>query len=218
MKKIFLLSWIICFSLCCDPFSLKTTYQYLEQTGDDQSVTTWSFKNKKALLLIYGNDSVSKTYIECSHDFIESTYKYENPVENTIFTLIRNKDKITAKGKIKGEEIEIIHDVGDGNWVQNVGFGLQNFVRSKKTSYSFFKINPNNLDLVEMVAKKEDVETIKIQNKKYEAIPVRISLPGTKSLFWHAYAWFDAQTYLFLKYQGNSGPGTDDTIITLKNQ
>jgi hypothetical protein len=67
-----------------------------------------------------------------------------------------------------------------------------------------------------MVAKKQSEEEIKIDDKKYKSIRIRLTLKGWLSIFWHADYWYRKSDGVFVKFEGvRGGPLTPKTITEL---
>ena len=67
-----------------------------------------------------------------------------------------------------------------------------------------------------MIANKEGEEEIKIGNKKYHTVKIKVTLKGWLSMFWHSYYWFRKNDGVFVKFEGvRGGPFTPKTTIQL---
>jgi hypothetical protein len=218
MKKIFLLFLAHSLALSAIPIPFSKHFHYTEQTGNVTLNTTWVFKEKAQETHVSGSNEISKTSIKWGPSTEFLSYEYNSTQENQEFSIERKKNVLEVKGKLDGQLVQKKYNIGSDHWIQNLGFGLKEFAKSNQNSYKFVKVSPKDFDLVEMVAKKDEIETLTIQNKTYKAQKILLTLTGFRSMFWKAELWYDSETHEFLKYIGNSGPGTEDTIITLKNQ
>ena len=118
------------------------------------------------------------------------------------------------KGPIK-KEVRI----DDAIWFNKLDHGLSNFAASDQASLSFEALKlMDDLDLIGMEVERVGTERIKLNEKSYEAIKVKLTLNHfLLSKLWSAYCWFRASDGLFLRYQGANGkPGTPETIIELQ--
>ncbi len=95
--------------------------------------------------------------------------------------------------------------------MQEFVFGFKDFLVSNDREYKFEILNPQDLDMHDMIAIKEYVEELKIDNATYVAQKVKITLQGFKRRFWRAEAWYDTKTQRLLRYKANEGPGTPIT-------
>jgi hypothetical protein len=216
------LSLLLIFIICCSFFNLnslftKKTYEFTEETDGKKVNTSWTIKEKSKDIVIVGvndNEIVKLEYKKDSHHL----YKYTVTTHDnkTNFTITKDCQKLIIKGKTGGEKKENTVDIGSQIWIQQFQFGLKPFAKSDNSEEKFIIVNPKDFSTNELIAKKEDIETITVNKKEYKSQKLKITLPGFKGMFWTAHIWFNIENQDFLKYVGNDGPNTSTTTITFK--
>jgi hypothetical protein len=192
-------------------------YVYEEETAGQVSTFTWDVEKEDNYLKLIAEDEISTTIIKCSADFHIFEFYYKSKTVPTEFIVSQIGKNLIAKGRVNNRYLEKVHKI-DLPWIQQFGFGLRPFVLSKEKSIKLCLISPEDFSLQKMVAKKEENEVIFLNNQKYDAIRVTLTLPGFKSMFWKARLWFDRRTGDFLKYSANKGPHTPTTTTILKSK
>ncbi|NGX55957.1 MAG: hypothetical protein K1060chlam5_00191 [Candidatus Anoxychlamydiales bacterium] len=207
---------LLCSFSFSDYFS-KKTYSYQNKKNNKITKTNITFSTKDDLILILKTSSKEETSIKYQKDYELLSYinKIEN--ENTLFNLIRKNNNLICQGRIRNNKLYSSYRLGRNNWVQDFNFGFTSFLQSKKNIYKFIMINPNDFTKNEMIATKQNIETININNEKYSSQKIKVTLRGFRSHFWKAEIWFDTKTNNLLKYVSNEGPGTANIVTTLIN-
>lgn len=182
------------------------TYTFNEEVSGENLPVTWTYEKTKEGIVLKGKERNSETVIDCYSDLVF----HKVTINDKLFyyregnTLFAN----TPRGKRN-------YTLGKTPWIQQFWFGLIPFVQSTDEMVEFYVVNPRDLDLVKLKAIKRNVVKLTLEDKTYDALRIKITLPGFKGAFWKAYIFFDMQTSEFLKYVGNSGPGTPTETITL---
>lgn len=196
--------------------------KYDEVEGSEKRENTFKIKKTGNGFVVHeisqAQDKQSATDIIYNTEGMASSYQYDNPSENTKYTIARSNGQITAEGIIGGKLIKKIHQVGNKNWVQDFIFGLHSFFCDATINeYHFFKISPKDLDLVEMIATKQEEENIVIDGKAYQAKKVYATLDSWfQSKFWSCQVWFDTKTFDYLKYESQAGMFTLQKTVLFK--
>lgn len=196
------------FGLILFAASQLTTLHFLETVQDKTTSFEWTIDTKERSLDLTGKEPDQTTKVLATKSYKFLSMKVEGKEKS--YTMERDGRILL----IKSNKETIKYNLGKGNWVQTFWFGLRPLVDSDDKSYQFSIINPDDFSLHKMVAIKDGTETINLKGKEYEALRIKISLKGFKGMFWSAKCWFDTKTHNFLKYIGNQGPNTPDTIIT----
>ncbi|MCH9613553.1 MAG: hypothetical protein SP1CHLAM54_05580 [Chlamydiia bacterium] len=181
------------------------TYTFNEEVSGETLPVTWTYEKTKEGIVLQGKERNSKTIIDCYSDLT-----FHKVTINDKLFYYREGNMLfatTPKGKRS-------YKLGKTPWIQQFWFGLIPFVQSTDERIEFYVVNPRNLDLVRLKAIKRNVVKLTLDGKTYDALRIKITLPGFKGAFWKAYIFFDMQTSDFLKYVGNSGPGTPTETIT----
>ena len=194
----------------------KKTLKYNEEKDGKIKVSTWEIVTKDKKITITGNEENATYFMEFKEKPYElEKYSCKTKDDKADYTFQRNGKILKISGKADGNEISKEYDIGNSKWFQNFGFCLKPFVDSNDKSIKFIIINPKDFSKIDMIAEKEENEKLKIKNKEFDSIKIKITLTGFKSMFWHGDIWFDSKTKEYLKYQANEGPHTAETTITL---
>lgn len=192
----------------------EQVYRYETEVKGSISSEEWNIKEANSQLSIIGRSEDSTTLIECSKDY--SFYKYDyRPKNQKNFLIISLNGKSLNVSQNKGDKSDNKTYTIHKPWIQEFAFGLIPFVKSQQKSLTFVIVDPKDLTLHTLIAKRASTETITIKGKEFKAEKIIITLPGLKGKFWKAYAWFDTTTYQYLKYEGNEGPGTPTSVTVL---
>lgn len=134
------------------------------------------------------------------------------------FRAYRQGNQIVIDGTYKGKSIKKSVKVDDKPWINKLDHGLSSWVRSDAEEMVFWTLKLNSgLDPILFEAEKIGTETLQTPAGDFETIRVRLNLHGfIVSKLWSAYCWYRKSDGLFVKYQGDSGPGTDLRTIELK--
>jgi len=219
MKKLYLILvfFIFCSFSLKDVFS-KKEYIYKNQTGNKTFKTKWIITNKKDNFIIKKTNSIGITDMIYSMDFILQQLTYKSDIENIHYLFTKEGNKLIAKGKYKGQSNMKTYSTASILWIQEFNYGLKQFLQSNKNELKFFIINPKNFSKNIMIATKESKQKLKVGKETYDALKLKVTLTGFKSMFWKAEIWYDLKTYNLIKYKANEGPGTPMNIITLESE
>lgn len=186
---------------------------YESVTKGESIQAFWSIEKKENKSEMDCVKKDKKIHVEYLLDNSLSNYTEGTSEKN--FCIEKTGPCLIVKNSEKGREKVLSHRIGNKLWIQEFNFGFQNFIRSEKKSCDFCIVYPKDLALHEMVATKEGEEEIQIAGKKYKTQKVKITLDGFKKQFWKAYAWFDKETALLVRYKANEGPRTPYTETSL---
>ncbi|MDX8431408.1 MAG: hypothetical protein SNF33_06385 [Candidatus Algichlamydia australiensis] len=206
--------YIIALSLLC---ASLPELSYNEEIKGISVKTEWFTQKEESSLTLEGKSPKTNFKLVCDPDYIMShvTYLSSKHDKDEQYECYR-EGKILKVKRVSGENESLKeYNIGNCNWIQEFNFGLRPFVRSGLGSFRFCIINPSDLSLNRMIAKKQHIELIKTGKETYRAQKVKITLQGPKALFWTAYAWFDTETGHMVKYKGNRGPNTPMSTVTL---
>lgn len=192
---------------------------YQSTTGRAVTTIDWEVAEEEEFIHLHGLSSKGSVTMTCAKGFHLQKYeevissKHSWKISKEGVCLIIESD-VDGKHKLKSFK------VGETPWVQDFKFGLQEFLASDKRKFSFYIVNPKDLDVHEMIAVKEVEESVDVEGKVYETQKVKITLTGFKKSFWKAQVWYDRQTHVLVKYRANEGPGTlyTETVLLEKAQ
>ena len=141
-------------------------------------------------------------------------WQKQDQKSNTSVKAKRIGDAIEINGTFQGAAVEKRYPTNGLAWYQAMGYNLITFVMSQKPKTTFVTIREDNLDLMEMEAKRESVGTVKVNGIETKAVKVKANLTGFMSMFWSASFWFSIdEEPMLMRYESvEGGPGTPLTI------
>jgi hypothetical protein len=131
------------------------------------------------------------------------------------YTIRREGNQLEGRKKGTSSSGYKRHSLGRRPWVQSFATGLRPFAKGTTRSFEFAIVNPRDLDMHTLVAKRRRQTSVICNKTEEPAIELELSLGGIKGMFWKAKAWVDPHDYTLLKYEGNEGPNTPLTTIEL---
>ena len=137
------------------------------------------------------------------------------------FVAKRTENTIHIKGNFHGEPLEKTVKIDDDVWFNKLDHGLSAFAVSDQEELSFWVLKLlSDLDPIKMTAEKEGTERIRMGERTYDAVKVKLTLNHfILSKLWSAHCWYRASDGLFLRYEGANGrPGTPVTMIELQKK
>ena len=137
------------------------------------------------------------------------------------FVAKRTENTIHIKGNFHGEPVEKTVKIDDDVWFNKLDHGLSAFAVSDQEELSFWVLKLlSDLDPIKMTAEKEGTERIRMGERTYDAVKVKLTLNHfILSKMWSARCWYRASDGLFLRYEGANGrPGTPVTVIELQKK
>jgi hypothetical protein len=199
--------------------SLSTTKEFLiyeKISGKGHSKSTYTVDKTDQNYLISIETKDQKTLLEALNPFKLKIYRYTSLKNGDNYEFRLEGDKLLANGIYKGEKMKEQFSIDKKTpWIQEFDFGLLPLLTSAKSSLNFQLINPKNFKIHKMVAKKQGIEKLRINEKTYDAQEIVVTLQGFKSMFWKAQVWYDVKTNDLLRYKSNEGPHTPTTTVTL---
>jgi hypothetical protein len=130
----------------------------------------------------------------------------------------RSGNRIRLEGVDGDERISRELAIDGAPWFQPLSYALGRFSLSDRESVRFWAIRPDSLEVVKLLATRQDVESVATDAGSFSGRRVRISLGGLLSTFWKAHYWFRLDDGLFIRYEGVRGPpGTPGTVIELRS-
>lgn len=199
-------------TLCAD-----VTYIYNKDVEGRESKTTWTldFQENDNLLHITGESLSGNTLIVTSPDRITHSFSHISKHQNERYSIRREGNVLIAEREVNGKQSQRTFKIGNSAWVQEFDFCFKPFILSDFSDFKFSIVHPKKLDLHDMIATKQHFEQIDLHGQTRDALKVKVTLRGFKSMFWHANLWFDPIAGDLLKYMANEGPNTPVSIITL---
>lgn len=202
------------------PIWSEQTLNYESITAKKTTSTQWNVTEKEKKLEIKGISS-DKSYSTLVTQLNYTLDSFEQKDPNKGYDLKANREGkvLTVTGLVKKVNQTKQYQIGTTPWVQEFAFGFKDFLSSNNREYKFEILQPQTLDMFDMIATKENIEELRIDSNVYEAQKMKITLQGFRKRFWKAEAWYDIKTHRLLRYKANEGPGTPitDTILLENN-
>jgi len=121
---------------------------------------------------------------------------------------------LRVSGTHKGKELKGSLDLKGRIWTMNFDQPLKWYAKKGFTgSMPFLMVSPTDLaHPTGMILTKEAEETLLGR----QVVRLKVGLEGALSLFWSAKVWAESSG-TEVRYQGNKGPGTPDSLIALES-
>lgn len=199
---------------------IAQTIEYSETTGKEEQrlkVQITSLSNGKEIIFTDANTYAHHVFVP---DGSTQSWTHRDKKEQHEFKAVRKGNLIEINGIFKGKPIGKTVKVDEKPWINKLDHGLSAWAvtDTEETELIFWTLKlSSDLDPILFRAEKEGQETIYIENKTFEAIKVKISLDGLLlSKLWSAHCWYEANSGLFLKFEGTQGgPGSPLTTILM---
>lgn len=143
---------------------------------------------------------------------------YRNPKKKTAVTAYQENNFISLSGTYEEKKLNKKFKINDSPWKQIISLDLENFVSTGEKEVTFWAIGiegPGAMKISELSAKLKNEETVTVDEKEVDAIRIRISMTGIMSVLWHGDYWYRKSDNKFIRYEGDSGPGTPLSITEL---
>ena len=209
----------LAFSLCtCFVYGAsEQKFIYESECKGVCTQSAWTYEETQERIQVAVKDKESDVQMEYSAVYDLLSYK-ETKGQEQEMTVTREGPCLLINQNIKGKQKMKSHKMGNSSWVQDFKLGLRPLLTGEDKKFLFQIIDPDSLDVHDMVASKDTEESVEIGGNVYEAQKIKITLQGFKRRFWTGYAWFDKKTHQMIKYRANKGPGTPYTEVVLKEE
>lgn len=196
----------------CFPLVMWSEQKMIYQSATEgiETKTEWVIDQEKQPIGIVGKNRGHDIELKYSPSFSLMHY-LETESTNKAFEIVREGSKLIVNNQSKTKTLKL----GNLPWIQEFKFGFKPFLQSPDRECVFGIVYSKDNSLQEMIATKEKIETLTVNNQSYEAQKLKITLTGFKKRFWKAEAWFDTKTQLMVQYRSNEGPRTPMTEVTL---
>ncbi len=190
----------------------QENHRYLETGGASDLVyrVTIAYGRQVTVTSLHDTERVVKI---CSYN--GDTISWDFDSHDVSIYGMRKNNTLILKGTSHGTAVDKRFTIDDSPWYQPGTYCFRNFVNSNDDTISFWMVRRDILKPEKMQAKKEGLQTIRIQNESIPAQKVRVRLSGVRSIFWHGDYWFRKKDGLMLRYRGTTGPpGSPEKTIT----
>lgn len=198
----------------------NTKLIYRESTGSDQEEISYVLTSKGALIHIKAD--FKDEYHEIVTDKNLDTTKLEISFQKNLTTITINREdnRLVIEGR-QNRSIQVDPEIP---WYQSL-ISLKEFALSRDKKRSFYSLSSHfderlsegkGIQVLRLVASKEEKQTVEINGRKVETWRVMITFDDIRSLFWKAHYWYRTSDGLLVQYKEvRGGPGTPETIGTL---
>lgn len=190
---------------------------YLQQMGSEQSAFTWTMEQGEFVTL-KTIEPLETTTIRCkaSGEVLQWHLQRGN---STSITAIRKGETIHIKGTVNGDMVEKQLLIDDKPWYQFLSFSLQPFLKNESFQKTqFWILAPRRLEMHMMAALKEEEVPVTLHGKEIPAIKVRVAPDGLVGKLFYGHYWYRKPDFLWIKYQGDHGPLSPETVIHLQQE
>jgi hypothetical protein len=191
-------------------------YSYRTWVGKNSTINTWTREIKSGNIVLTSANIMTGEFntMICNSDYETISWFYTNKKKDVILHGTRKNNLVEISGTAKGKPVHSSIMLDDGIWYQFSEFAFSHMLASNRDSAVYYIFWPEKLIFYTMKAKRVGDASISLGGNKIDAIKVKMTLTGLKSIFWSAYYWFRKQDYLFVRYEGvNGAPGTSATVI-----
>ncbi|MBX9923556.1 MAG: hypothetical protein K2Y01_05540 [Rhabdochlamydiaceae bacterium] len=196
----------------CIPLSIWSEQKMVYQSSTEgvHIQTEWVVDHQQEPIGIVGKNRGNDIQLKYSPSFSLLHY-VETGSTAKAFEVVREGSMLIINNETKTKKLKL----GNLPWVQEFKFGFKPFLQSSDQEFIFGIVYNKDNTLQEMIATKEKIETVTVNNQTYETQKLKITLTGFKKRFWKAEAWFDVKTKLMVQYRSNEGPRTPMTEVIL---
>ncbi len=194
------------------------TYQYyetVERKGDYTSRWIIEEKNREIHLTILTNNSNQVYTCVCAPDGSVTELSIIDPDNDTDFIARRKGNTVDFIGTVEGKKHNKKIEVEDLPWGNPIPILLKQQYHKTDSGLDFWVLDIYKGRPIYVQAKKVNTGDVEVLDKTYSADHIEIRLRGALSPFWVANYWIHAETQEFLKFDGDFGPGSPNTIMQL---
>lgn len=212
------LFFLILLTCICNLSGVAQELEYTETTGQEETLLKIRIKpQSEGKELIFTDPETYSRHKFYPEGFTQS-WAHKDEENKHDFEAVREGNQIHIKGTFKGESIQKTVTIDERQWINKLDHGLSAWAVGEEDELVFWTLKlSSDLDPIKFRAEKLGIEKISLPEDTFEAVKVKLTLDGfLLSSLWSAYCWYDANSGLFLKYEGaNGGPGTPTTTIEL---
>lgn len=218
MRISFLLFVFAGVCVVCVSTGLAQELEYLEVTGEEKkhlNISITALPDGRELVFTDEDTHSRHIFAPSGHT---QKWLHNDEKDKHDFEAVREGDQIHIQGIFKGEKVNKTVKIDEKRWINKLDHGLSQWVTGSEEELVFWTLKlSSDLDPIEFRAEKVGKETLALSGEQYETIKVKLTLDGMLlSKLWSAYCWYEAESGLFLKFEGtNGGPGTPLTVIKL---
>lgn len=212
--------FLIFFGFTCLLIEPGATQQleYTETTGQEETLLKIHIKPQAEGKELIFTDPATYSRHRFHPEGSTQRWIHQDKEHQHDFEAFREGNQIHIKGVFKGEPIQKSVSIDKRQWINKLDHGLSAWAIGEEKELVFWTLKlSSDLDPIKFKAVKLGTETLTLPEGDFMTVKVKLSLDGfLLSGLWSAHCWYDADSGLFLKYEGaNGGPGTPTTTIAL---
>ena len=185
--------------------------------GSEETVFTWTMEQGEYITL-KTVDPLETTSLRCTENGEVLEWHLQRS-EHTSVTATRKAETILIEGMVDGDTVNKQLTIDDKPWYQFLSFSLQPFLKDTDALHTqFWILSPRRQEMHLMEALKEGEEPVSLHGKATEAIKVRVAPDGMVGNFFYGHYWYRKSDFLWIKYQGDHGPLSPETIIHIQQE
>ena len=199
------------------PLAAAEHYSYRISTGTDAVVSdiTVNAEGQRKRVINRSGNELTELLLDSDGNTLEWHYS-QTDLDKDIFG-VRQDDRVQLKIRDGDKSYEKTVKLEGHTWYQNIDLGARGFLLSDEKVRSFRILNPSDLGVVKLKLEKKELKTMEMGGRSRAVLRVEMH---SDNFFlyglWKADYWFDADTALYLRYEGaNGGPGTPKTHVEL---
>lgn len=203
--------------------SAEKVYRYRifePDNGKELGVQIVKVINKKEVLEIsraYKDPSkpgkIYQTLSVLAADLSTLRYVVKDDLDNSNYELTIKGGVLRFNGVFRGNNLKETRKIGKTPFYHDPSISLSRFSLSGEKKQVFQVINPDDQKLYEMVAIKNGEKEIKIGNQVVEAVEVKWTLTGFRSMFFEQIFWFRKSDGVFLAQEKASDNRKSELIL-----
>jgi hypothetical protein len=193
-------------------------YTYTMRTGNKSVLNRWTREIKSGTIVLGSANMMTgeSDRMICDGGYETIEWFYTNGNKDVRLSGTRKNNLVEISGFANGKPVRTSITLKAGAWYQFPEFALSHMLASGRDSAVYYIFWPDKFIFYTMKAKRIGNGPVSYNGKTINAVKVKVTLAGFKSIFWSSYYWFRNPDYLFLRYEGVHGlPGTGATVIEL---
>lgn len=136
---------------------------------------------------------------QCNEKCETINWELINSKKGINITAQRKNNNVLITGYLSQKPVNKEIKLDELPWHQNMTLALSHFVKTGTKSTQYWVLNPDDFKPYKLVAYRQNVETIQINNTDVKAVNILVTLPGTMSSFWHSNYWFRESDGIYIK-------------------
>lgn len=139
-----------------------------------------------------------KTLSVLASDLSTLRYLVKDTMEESDYLLEIKEETLRVKGVFRGTAVDDALEIGDKPFFHDPSVSLSRFALSNEPEQIFQVINPNDQTLYDMVATRQGEKKLQMGDRFVEAVGVKWTLTGFRSMFFEQVFWFRKTDGVFL--------------------